>query len=185
MKKILLVAALLFAIQSYAQTAFRGRLPRHTIKLPQVQQTTDYTCGPTSLLSILRYFGKAANATEMSLAQELHTSTETGTYFKDLQKALEQRGLGGEVEINSTLESLRGHLHSGRPAILNYQFGGGHYAVAMGMDGGFIYLMDPWFNRYVRIKEQEFFARWNDTQYGPQGAEPYTRLMVIARPASR
>ena len=46
------------------------------IELPNIRQTTDYTCGAASLLSVLNYYGLCEDS-EMDLAEELEKATHS------------------------------------------------------------------------------------------------------------
>jgi len=41
------------------------------------QQTTEYTCGPSSVITVLNYYKRTGN--EMKIASEMGTDTTTGT----------------------------------------------------------------------------------------------------------
>ena len=49
-----------------------------SLGLKGYQQTTDYTCGPAAVMSLLRWHGKLS-AAEMNLATEMRIAAEMGT----------------------------------------------------------------------------------------------------------
>ena len=52
--------------------------------LKRTRQTTEYSCGPSALQSVLSYWGKEVDETE--LMKLLHTTAEEGTYPDDIAR---------------------------------------------------------------------------------------------------
>ena len=180
MKIILLLLLLISASAIHAQNTFRGSFPRGVLRLPLVYQTTDYTCGPAAMLSLLRYFQVADELTEQSLASEMLTTYEWGTNYLEMQKALAKRGLSGEIRLNSTLENVQSEIVKGNPVIVNFKsYNVGHYAIAIALNDKYIYMMDPWFARRgaVRMKREDFIRSWYDEHAGIR----LDGMMIIAR----
>ncbi len=168
MKYLFIVLLVLASTTSFSQSRFRGPLPQDGLRVPQVAQTTDYTCGPTAVLALLQYYQRALADTELSLAAEMGTTYELGTNYQEMHQALVRRGFDAVLTVDSDLSALEAELAQGHPAIVNFKsFGVGHYAVAVALDRRHIYFMDPWFApRPVRMKRAEFARKWFDEHQG-------------------
>ena len=46
------------------------------LKVESYQQTTEYTCGPAAVVSLLGFYGRSGN--ELNIAQEMGTSNKIG-----------------------------------------------------------------------------------------------------------
>ena len=68
------------------------------------QQTTDITCGPAAVMSLLHYYGTLKDSdmnskTELRIAKEMGTNEDDGTTLKQMAKWLENHGF--EVEFGT------------------------------------------------------------------------------------
>jgi len=128
--------------------------------LTSTRQSTEYSCGASSLQAVLSYWGK--NVDEQGLMQKLHTSSETGTYVGDIARVAREFGFSAEVKENLTLEDLHAALKKGLPVIVCGQawrsredsdksvqqdWENDHYVVVLGMDDKYIYYQDPFAKR--------------------------------------
>ncbi len=171
----------LFAFLSFfiSQTAVSAItvLPSLKVTVPMQTQTTYYTCGPASSMSVLRYFGKGKGNSEMGLARLMDTSTATGTRFWNLANVLNNRGLKAVVKKGATVTDLRNALKLNQPVIMNIDDEGGHYVVLAGVDSKYIYFMDPWydFTTYRKWGIQKFYNHWYDYHNGTR----YNRLGIF------
>ncbi|MCX6285365.1 MAG: C39 family peptidase [Bacteroidetes bacterium] len=96
------------------------------------QQTTEYTCGPAAVLSLLQYYGR--NGDEMTIAKEMGTSTTTGTSLQQMTDWLQANGFkvtGGE---GGSLELIRSNLEKKIPTLVEWSDWGGHWVLAVGFD---------------------------------------------------
>jgi predicted double-glycine peptidase len=57
--------------------------------LKRTRQITEYSCGPSALQSVLSYWGKDVDETE--LMKLLHTTAEEGTYPDDIARGARAR----------------------------------------------------------------------------------------------
>jgi hypothetical protein len=152
------------------------------IAIPDVRQSTDFSCGATALQSILAYYGK--DQREDKLMGLLGTNEETGTTPESIVRVATELGFRASIGENLTLHELRASLGEGVPVIVAFQawvddkppefswsecWDQGHYAVVIGMDAGYVYLEDPsLLGTRGRIPVREFVERWHDVS--PAGA---------------
>ena len=126
------------------------------------QQTTGYTCGPSSAISLLLYDGllsssDANHSTEMRIAREMGTNPQVGTDGPQLAAWLGNLTLPDgrrqfEVESggNASLGTVRHHLALGVPVLIDWIDWGGHWVMAagyltspLGPEFDSIYFADP------------------------------------------
>jgi len=144
------------------------------IEIPNYRQTTDYTCGATSLLSILVHYG-FCNETEMTLAEKLDTNPGWGTDPADIERVLLEYGFEIESRSGMSFNDLEMMVEAEMPVLVTYQawsesdqpwnecWEDGHYSVVIGMDDENVYLEDPSLAGEIGyIPRQEFLERWHD-----------------------
>lgn len=161
-----------------ALDAKRGpRLPGDRLNLPIVEQQTDFSCGPASLLSVLRYW-TGFRGTERDLYGPLETTPKDGTEPAKLAEYARGAGLSAEVREGMTLEDLRAALGLGRTVIVDLQawsstesarlpwrdrWEDGHYVVLAAMDAANAYFMDPSAEGALAwVPLSELPERWHD-----------------------
>ena len=118
------------------------------LDIPDVRQSNDYTCGTSSLLSILQYYGKY-DGNEKDLAKELGTNSKDGTKPENIINVAKKYGLKSFMKQDGTLDDLRYYSDKQIPVIINYQawsekkkdnkdwskdYSDGHYSVLIGID---------------------------------------------------
>lgn len=145
------------------------------LPLPDVMQTTDYTCGPASLRSVLAYLCKR-RVPEPQLAALMKTSADDGTDPYALRDAARTLGLWAEAEEHMAVEDLEDCLRNGVVVIVHYQawkppgrgvpyeddWEDGHYSAVIGVDRDHVYLEDPWvLGRIESIPRDAFMQRWH------------------------
>ena len=150
-------------------------LPVNALLLPLVTQETGYSCGVASLLSVLNYWGIFPGS-ESDLYKELGTTPE-GTDGDKIIEFAKARGLAAREDKNLSLSDLQKALAVGETAILSIQAWSelegqidwkkataeGHYVVLVGVDGHFLYAMDPMIEgTYGYLPLGEFDDRWHD-----------------------
>jgi hypothetical protein len=96
------------------------------------QQTTEYTCGPASVITLLQYYGITGD--EMTIAGEMGTSSTCGTTPEQMTGWLQNHGFEATWSENGTLEMLRDNLVSGRPVLVEWSDWGGHWVLVIGYD---------------------------------------------------
>ena len=101
------------------------------------QQTFDYSCGPSSVMSLLRWYGALADQdmnreTEMRVMQGMHCNPNFGTRSQDMAAWLNDNGFDAQARVNGTVEQLIGHLKNGIPVLVEWLDWGGHWVVLTG-----------------------------------------------------
>jgi hypothetical protein len=102
------------------------------LPLRAYQQTTSYTCGPATLLTLLRYYHR--NGAEMRIAEEAKCSKEKGTNPQNMVAWLESHGFNVKWGEHGSLEMLRKNLAAGIPTIIEWIDWGGHWVTVVGYD---------------------------------------------------
>jgi hypothetical protein len=174
--------------------------------LTAYQQTTDYTCGPSVLISLANFYGLQGiskdQETEMRIARELGTrdlkSSQPGTKPEEMAKWLEKNGFDVDIEFEdkgdgTALQRLRDNIKNGTPTLVEWIDLGGHWAIAVGYD--YRNLSDPWddvliladpFDKYDDycdgysfVNANKFYWMWFDALY----FDGITwRTMITAKP---
>ncbi|MBF0315336.1 MAG: C39 family peptidase [Oligoflexia bacterium] len=149
------------------------------------QQTTDYTCGPAAIVTLLNFYKRHGDA--MKIASEMGSRDKSkrypGTIPDEMGSWLSMNGFS--VKINSgrgTEESLRdikNEIQSGRTVLVEWIDWGGHWALATGYEEGkcpkgtldTLYLADPCSCFYgkkkgiIKINTERFTSMWCDLFY--------------------
>ena len=164
--------------------------------VPDVRQSTGYTCGAAALQAVLAYWG--AEEREDRLAARLKSTPEAGTHPLDIVRVAREYGLAAELREGLSLDDLEAALDAGTTVIVDLQawrdrtdvpwtetWDDGHYLVLLDMDGGNLYFEDPSLlgTRGV-IPRVEFVARWHDYE-GEPPLDPtdrkYVRMAMFIR----
>lgn len=96
------------------------------------QQTTSYTCGPASILTLLRYYKRDGD--EKRIAREAKCTAEKGTSPQNMATWLEANGFDVVWGEGGTLRLLRDNLARGVPTLVEWIDWGGHWVVVVGYD---------------------------------------------------
>ncbi len=102
------------------------------LKVESYQQTTEYTCGPAAVISLLRYYGKKGN--EMVIASEMGTSSTTGTTPEQMSTWLNDNGFKASWHQGGSLEMLQVNLADNIPTLVEWSDWGGHWVLVIGYD---------------------------------------------------
>lgn len=105
---------------------------RVLLQIRAYQQKTSYTCGPASILTLLRYHKKDGD--EMRIAREAKCSPSKGTSPGNMAAWLEMNGFDVTWGENGTLKLLRDNLARGVPTLVEWIDWGGHWVVVVGYD---------------------------------------------------
>ena len=157
--------------------------------VPDVRQSTGYTCGAAALQAVLAYWG--AEEREDRLAVRLKSTPEAGTHPLDIVRVAREYGLAAELREGLSLDDLEAALDAGTTVIVDLQawrdrtdvpwtetWDDGHYMVLLGMDGGSLYFEDPsLLGARGVIPRDEFVARWHDYE-GEPPLDPTDRKYV-------
>lgn len=154
-------------------------LKKKILNVPDVRQSNGYSCGSSSLLSILYYY-KKFDGNESELSKELKTNSKDGTKPQNIVNVAKKYGLNPELKQHSSIEELKAEIEEGNPVIVNYQawpdkskteeewqkdYSDGHYSVLIGFKGDDIVLEDPSvLGKRIKIPVGEFMDRWHDKE---------------------
>lgn len=95
-------------------------------------QTTEYTCGPAALITLLRYFDRPGD--EMTIADEMGTDPLKGTNPDQMTNWLDNNGFEASWHQNGSLELLRENLANNVPTLVEWSDWGGHWVLVIGYD---------------------------------------------------
>ncbi|HRY34218.1 MAG TPA: C39 family peptidase [Bacteroidales bacterium] len=102
------------------------------LKTSSYQQTTEYTCGPSAVITLLRHFDKSGD--EMTIAGEMGTSSTCGTTPAQMSNWLNSHGFKASWHVNGSLDSLVGNLKKNIPTLVEWSDWGGHWVLVTGYD---------------------------------------------------
>ncbi len=174
------------------------------------QQTTDYTCGPAAVMSLLRWHNILSDQsmnhdTEMVIAKEMGTgdinSAHPGTTPQQMATWLKKNGFEVTVGYNGNLEMLRENLRKGIPTLVEWIDWGGHWVVVTGYHAAYespakgvdtIFFADPavhwtWVNNPDGISSfnaWRFRDMWFDAQYIKPG-HLVKNIYIVAVPTKK
>ncbi len=206
-KKTILVCTLLFVIglavgwiarpAASGHPALRTAATPSLLAVPDVYQSTAYSCGASAVQSVLAYWGTEVH--ENDLWQALGTTERLGTSPENMLRVLQSYGLKAQMHEGTTVGEIRESLHRGVPVILDIQawpdsplqgaswdrnWEDGHYVIAIGLDDANLYVEDPSLlgcRGYIPLSELE--SRWHDYEGDPPysvSKRSYTRLGIFA-----
>ena len=142
------------------------------LKVKPFQETLRQNmCGPASLKIVFDYYG--IKKLEKEIAKICKVDKNLGADDKTLKMVAEKFGFKVKVKNNSNFKDIEIWLKKGIPVIVDWFTRGrndysesdvadGHYSVAVGLDGKFIYLQDPEIGKIRKIKKENFMAVWFD-----------------------
>lgn len=141
------------------------------LEIPLIRQSTDYSCGAASFLSILGYYGYDPHEKQI---MKIMNTTLGGTDPQNFEKAATKFGLKTKIKDNMTFDEIRDNIKNKKPVVIAIQAWGnkkdyskewdeGHYVVVIGYDKKGFYLMDPSQMGYSYISERDLQNRWHDT----------------------
>ena len=144
------------------------------LKVGSYQQTTEYTCGPAAVVSLLHYLGREGN--EMTITGEMGTSTTKGTTPAQMTDWLNNHGFSAAWNQEGTLELLRENLKNNVPTLVEWSDWGGHWVLVIGYDtrntadlmDDVIIFADPYDRHddhkdgYTWFNAQRFYYMWYD-----------------------
>jgi len=170
------------------------QLPANALKVPLFRQATGYSCGACSMQAVLRYW-RGFQGQESQLYERLGTTPKDGTAPEKLVEVAQSFGLQARMQQGCTLEDLQKALALGSTVILNLQawrdavpqpkawqdtWEEGHYVVLVGMDGHWLYTMDPSVSgAYAYLGRAEFLDRWHDFEDRTGTRHEYRHLAVF------
>lgn len=153
------------ALGTYRDTRYRS----------VIGQSTDFTCGPAALATLLiYYYGTPVSEqsfTERAMADMASRGKEVteGLTLLSLKTALSAEQIqSAGYKLN--IEQLRKVMEAGLPVVANVQYPKGHYYLILGLDDQNVLLADPsWGVRSQPIAN--FLNAWNGVVLVPQPNE--------------
>lgn len=180
--KLNMLAILIFScllVSAFVEETALAEPSNETLKsilfgVPDVRQSTNYSCGSAAFQAVLNYWG-GEDLREGVLTGKLNTTPQSGTSPDDIVRVAHEIGLEAEIKENLTLGDLEASIEADVPVIVPAQAwrGGstpwaddweaGHYMVVIGLDEKNVYLEDPsMLGSKGYIPRQEFLERWHD-----------------------
>ena len=153
-----------------------AQINKDLLPVPLVRQSTHYSCGAASLLSLLIFWNADDDAVESSLFVPLKTTEKEGTDSLNMEKFLREKGLQVTLKEHTTIPEISEAIRRREPVIVDYQawpdkpvsdyssqWENGHYSVVVGVDQVNLYLMDPSISGgYAYLPIADFLTRWHD-----------------------
>jgi uncharacterized protein len=157
------------------------------LPVPDVRQSTGYTCSAAALLAILAYFGEEER--EDRLSRELGATPEAGAPPPAIVRVARAHGLTAELREGMTIAELERAVRAGTPVLVAIQAwaekGGrdlaqswddGHYVIVVGFERDRILFEDPsLLGSRGELTRRELEARWHDTD----GKHRYIRAGIL------
>ena len=158
------------------------------VPVPDVVQSTSYTCGPACLLAACAYFGVPATEEELT---ELAGTTEDGTPPDALANAARAKGLTADVHEGLQLDDLMAFLAEGAIVIIALQawneeggahdygdeWSDGHYVIPTSVGDTLVFEDPSVRDKRVTLAPEELLERWHDLGDG----EEQRNLGVVVR----
>ena len=166
--------------QGAAARAGAPLLPPHFLDgVPDVRQSTNYSCGASVLQAVLAYWGTSER--EDRLMARLGTKPLLGAGPEAIVRVARDYGLEAELREGLDLEDLEATLKTGTTVIVNIQawregqgrpwaetWEDGHYVILLGADAANLYFEDPsLLGSRGFIPRSEFLDRWHDYEGEP------------------
>jgi hypothetical protein len=102
------------------------------LPLRAFQQTTSYTCGPATLITLLHHYNRDGD--ELRIADEAKCTKGKGTTPQNMVAWLESHDFEVTWGENGSLEMLRKNLDQGIPTVVEWIDWGGHWVTVVGYD---------------------------------------------------
>lgn len=169
--------------------------------IPDVRQSTFYSCGAAALQAVLHYWG--IDVREGDLMTALRSDPERGTHPDAIVRVALKFGLKAELRETLTVADLEESLRRGVPPIVDIQawtqsdlkspdfrwaddWEDGHYVVLIGIEGDDLVFEDPsLLGTRGFIPRTEFLSRWHDYEGEPPysssdaGDRAYVRMAIF------
>lgn len=118
-----------------------------SLRCASYRQTTNYTCGPASVMALLRYYGKLSakdmnKNTEMRIAAEMNAGPK-GTTPAQVESWLSDQGFSVSSGLCVTSKLIKNNIDKGIPTMVGYNQ---HWLLAKG------------YNKDSKGKDEIYFA---------------------------
>jgi len=144
--------------------------------LPDIVQSTDYSCGPACLQAVLSYYGE--EICEKELMERMRTAPHNGTDPEDIVRVARELGFNAAMRTDLEIGDLAASVRIGAPVIIAAQawagesppsapwadeWEHGHYMVVIGVHDGLVYLEDPATKEHIGVLPvEELNDRWHN-----------------------
>lgn len=164
-----------FLLASVLCIAWASAQEPELLNVPDVRQSTSYTCGASALQAVLAYWGQEIR--EDRLAEKLGSDPSKGTSPQAIVNCAREAGLEAKLREGLSLADLEKLVGQGIPVIVagqawreegvegdwNDEWECGHYMIVIGLDQQFVYFEDPsLLGSRGTISRPEFEQRWHD-----------------------
>lgn len=149
----------------------------HLIPFPQFRQSTEWSCGATTLQMVLAYYG--IDSREERLRKHAGTTPKRGTTAGGLQRVVREHGLRFAAKQQMTASEVQQYIQKKIPVILLLQawtkkknvnwrndWKDGHYVVAIGYNARHMIFADPASIHRTILTYPELEQRWHDIDAG-------------------
>tara|TARA_Y100000034_G_scaffold43496_3_gene53075 strand:- start:8202 stop:8834 length:633 start_codon:yes stop_codon:yes gene_type:complete len=163
-----ILAVIAVSVVTYNSPIFSGNPEKHSIEdFPLVEQPDQITCGPTSALMLLKYYGNdTITLEEVKAKSKTHWfdygGSPIGMTAPDvLAGALAQLGLPCEM-MKGSFSNLHYFISKNRPCIVLVRSGEytWHYVVAIGYDKKCVTVADPGWGKKRFLDRDDFGGAW-------------------------
>ena len=170
------------------------------LNVPNINQPSNFTSGPTALQAVLAYYGSNTNLDK--LINMTNSSPENGTFPRDIVQTASNLGFNAVIRENMSLEDLQMNIMQGTPIIVDAQAwkdnttntqnwtdnqNNNHYMVVIGIDDTNVYFEDPAIlGSRGYIPNQEFLDRWHDTYQDSTGnntTNTHLGIVITGKPS--
>lgn len=193
-----LKTGLLFAVLSHAvfiNRAAESASPRHVFGVPPatagylragddglIRQTTDVTCGPAAVASLLRfYFG--VDTSEEEMARLSGTYENKTSSLLGLRNACRAKGFEAHGYRMSLPQMLDEVDSRGVPVVVHFNEPSLHFALVIGRVGDFVIVSDP-SQGNISMDISDFKRRWSGAVLVVRSSRPANRALVERRKRS-
>jgi predicted double-glycine peptidase len=170
MKKYLALIAAALVLIVFAWSALKRyeHPPLHTIEgFEPIEQPDGITCGPTSALMVLHWYGKDVSLDEVKAKTKTewfeHKGESIGMTSPDyIPEAMKHFGVPAKMMMGN-LDSLKYYVSQDRPVIvlLRSSKTTWHYVVVVGYDVGAVLLADPGPGKFKAVTNEWFLGAWS------------------------
>jgi Papain-like cysteine protease AvrRpt2 len=142
------------------------------LPVPANQQELDQVCWAACSQSILQYYNIPISQYEIAVYGTEGVNTWNWLYGQSVNPT--RRGINmiltnfADIESegfdrNLTMMEIQDEIQGLRPFVIRWEwnFGGGHFIVGMGIEENTLYTMDPWYGEYV-ISDYDWFVYSNN-----------------------
>lgn len=151
-------------------------LENKILDYPTFVQSKNYTCGPTSVQSVLSYYGININQDKIIKEMDIQSKpiSEVGVTPNILIEYLRKYNLTAIPKQNLAVEDIIKNIDNKIPTIICIQskpdynkYDNGHYVVAIGydLDNKLIIFHDSNISKRNSLSFSELDSRWHDQDY--------------------